>query len=87
MSNSVDEFGSVHATIQMLSIACACGKTHRFELGHYGLGRGPCGRNFWALQPRRGGALKLFPWPGPNLTRQQLKERERAAKGTNDETH
>lgn len=78
MTRGPDEFGSDRASIQTLTIACVCGKTHRFDLGHYGLGRGSCGRSFWALQPERRGPLKLFPWPGPNLTAQQLKEKELA---------
>lgn len=52
---------------------CPCGTQHRFTAKHYDVGRAQCGRFFWALQPKRNGAMKMFPWPGPNLTREEMK--------------
>jgi hypothetical protein len=44
---------------------CACGETVGQYLSHYQILRCSCGRWHWALRPRRGGPLLLFPWPGP----------------------
>lgn len=33
-----------------------------------------CGKTYWALLPKRGGPLVMFPWPGHNLSREQMKE-------------
>lgn len=55
---------------------CACGKTHRVTLGHYDRAALSCGRIVWALQPKRNEGLHLFPWPGPNWTAAELKEKE-----------
>lgn len=65
---------------QAVSVRCACGKVHHWHLGHYGRGLAPCGRIYWALQPERSGELVMFPWPGPNLSAQELAEKERAEK-------
>lgn len=52
---------------QYLTIECGwCGKTHSATIGHYDIVRASCGRYFWALQPNRGGPLKLFPNPRLN---------------------
>jgi len=53
---------------------CPCGKTLIVanELRHYMRIILACGNVVWALQPRRGGPLVLYPWPGPNLTREQM---------------
>ena len=58
---------------------CGCGSTGQVVLGHYEIGRCPCGRFFWALQPKRNGPLALFPWPGPTLTKWQLEEQDKNA--------
>lgn len=61
---------------QILSVTYDCGAVHRFSCAHYTIALQPCGRKFWALQPKRGGELKLFPWPGLPLTRRELAEKE-----------
>ena len=61
---------------RVMDTPCPCGLIHRFVLGHYDVGAAKCGRQYWALQPERDGALKLFPWPGENLTRQEMADRE-----------
>lgn len=58
--------------VQMVSVACSCGVNHLFSCGHYDRVIVSCGRRYWALQPKRDGALKLFPWPGENLTRREM---------------
>ena len=55
---------------------CPCGKVHRFDIAHYDRVIVGCGRRYWALQPRRNGPLKMFPWPGPNLSARELAEKE-----------
>jgi len=73
-------------TTQTIGIGCACGSLHRFATKHYEVSRVACGRFYWALQPRRNGNLQLFPWPGPNLTREQMtgqKSAEQIVKGMN----
>ncbi len=47
---------------------------------HYDRVMAKCGRKYWVLQPKRNGELKLFPWPGPALTRAEMKAREEAEK-------
>jgi hypothetical protein len=61
-----------------VSVQCDCGKKVGAYLKHYALMRCVCGFIWWALQPKADGPLKLFPWPGPNLTAQELEEREKA---------
>jgi hypothetical protein len=51
---------------------CACGKIHRVEAQHYDRIIVECGLRYWALQPKSKGPLVLFPWPGPNLTREEM---------------
>jgi len=58
-----------------VSIRCVCGKTHGNYLDHYDRLRASCGRMYWVLQPQRGGPLQLFPWPGMNLSRQEMAEK------------
>lgn len=58
-----------------LPAPCECGKPHGARLDHYQLLRASCGRIFWALQKRRNGPLKLFPWPGHNLSRAEMIEK------------
>jgi hypothetical protein len=60
---------------EVVTVVCPCGAVHRFEAEHYARFRTKCGRAYWALQPKRGGRLEMFPWPGPNLTREQLAEK------------
>lgn len=57
---------------QYCSIRCECGKTHGNYLAHYEILYAACGRYFWALQPKREGGFILKPWPGRNLTRQEM---------------
>jgi hypothetical protein len=58
--------------IQTVSVDCGCGKRHTVEIDHYGRVRMSCGVIYWALQPKRDGAYMLKPWPGPNLTREEM---------------
>ena len=60
---------------QMVSVACPCGRVHAFAAAHYDRMIVSCGRRYWVLQPKRQGSLKLFPWPGENLTRAEMKEK------------
>jgi len=60
---------------QFVSVACPCGVKHLFPASHYDRFIVACGRRYWALQPKRNGELKLFPWPGENLTRAEMKEK------------
>lgn len=48
----------------LTTVQCRCGKKHGAYLKHYQLLRASCGVFFWALQPKRGGPLVLFPHPG-----------------------
>ena len=58
---------------EKLAIACECGSVHLFVMGHYDIGRGHCGKSFWALRPHRAGPLQLFPWPGLPIRSKELK--------------
>ncbi len=60
---------------------CACGKTHRVEAQHYDRVQVECGLRYWALQPQGKGPLVLFPWPGPNLTREEMSGKVPPPKG------
>ena len=59
-------------SVATMNSKCACGKVHRVEAEHYDRIIVECGAKVWALQPRRGGPLVLFPWPGRNLTREEM---------------
>lgn len=49
---------------QQLSYRCgACGHRATVYIEHYGKTYCKCGLTFWALQPRKGGPLKLFIHP------------------------
>ena len=77
---------SAAPTTFLMTAVCECGAVHRFSGKHYDVARAQCGRFFWALQPKRNGAMKMFPWPGPNLTREQMtgkKSAEQIVKGMN----
>ena len=63
---------------ETLTVVCPCGAIYRTTIEHYQKVMPKCGRTYWALQPHRNGPLQLFPWPGPNLTREQMKERAAA---------
>ena len=66
---------------QRLTVACECGAVHCVpDAQHYDRVMAKCGRKYWVLQPKRNGELKLFPWPGPALTRAEMKAREEAEK-------
>lgn len=52
---------------------CDCGKTHLLRgVFHYDRVFLSCQRIVWALRPRRGGPLEMHPWPGQNLTREEM---------------
>lgn len=56
---------------------CPCGKTHQLaDVEHYDRLLLKCGNKVWAIRPLRNGPLKLNPWPGPNLTAAELRERQ-----------
>ena len=60
------------ATTQWVNLLCGwCGYKGGQYLGHYSVVRCVCGKMFWALQPARGGALVVFPWPGNTPVREQ----------------
>ena len=61
---------------QWVPIHCPCESKGGQYLKHYDVVRCSCGKFFWALQPKRNGPLKAFPWPGRNLTRAELEEKE-----------
>lgn len=67
-------------TEQYVPFACECGHKGGAYMNHYDLVRCSCGKFFWALQPKRGGPLKSFPWPGQYDRQQPL------AKGRADGT-
>jgi len=60
---------------QIVAFACRCGKPHRIQVNHYDRVILSCGHPYWALQPKRNGPYQMFPWPGPNLTRQEYYEK------------
>lgn len=66
------------ATTQPVRFKCACGHSSTEVAGHYDIVRCKCGKFQWALQPRRGGPLRFFPWPGPNLTKAELAKQQAA---------
>ena len=49
---------------QRLTVVCECGRKGGGYYAHYDLVRCDCGKRFVALQPKRGGLLKLFPHAG-----------------------
>jgi hypothetical protein len=49
---------------QLFVLRCECGRNGTVRLRHYELVRCECGLVYWALRPKRNGAMKLFPWPG-----------------------
>jgi hypothetical protein len=61
---------------QHVFVDCECGKRHAAVVLHYSIMRTSCQRHYWALQPKRGGPLVFYPWPGQNLTRKELAEIE-----------
>jgi len=70
---------------QNCAYMCKCGKVHTVTgIVHYGKYLLSCGAAVWALQPKRNGPLKLFPWPGPALTKWELEEKEKAAAAVAD---
>lgn len=53
--------------IYELYLTCECGNSGMVKLRHWERLRCVCGRIWWALQPKRHGQLKLFPWPGNGI--------------------
>jgi hypothetical protein len=62
-------------TEHLVAFHCACGSVHHISVQHYDRVIVSCGRPYWALQPKRNGPLRMFPWPGSNLTRQEYREK------------
>lgn len=60
---------------QKFRVSCECGKKLVGVFGHYDRKICPCGRGYWALQPKREGPLAIYPWPGPNFTRTEMEGR------------
>jgi hypothetical protein len=65
---------------QHVTFECHCGRRYSGTVGHYDRVLPDCNHPHWALQPKRGGPLVMYPWPGPNLTRAEY-----AAKYPNEE--
>ena len=57
-----------------LTYHCTCGKTHTITtvVHHYDRVTLCCGSIVWAIQPKRDGPLVISPWPGRNLTREEM---------------
>lgn len=57
---------------------CGCGQKGMAVVKHYDIVQcNKCGVFWWALQPKRGGLLEAWPWPGGrNLIAVELKEKE-----------
>ena len=49
---------------QSVEIRCVCRRTCARHLARYEVTRCVCGKDWWALQPKRNGPLMAFPWPG-----------------------
>ncbi len=50
---------------QQVSFVCdKCGKKVGCQFAHYDVVECFCGKQYWTLQPHRGGKLVAFPWPG-----------------------
>lgn len=61
---------------ETVSVVCRCGKIHVVEnIAHYDHILVSCGAPYFAVRPMRFGPLKLVPWAGPNLTRQEYREK------------
>jgi len=63
---------------------CACGHKGAALVNHYDVVRcAKCGKFWWALQPKanngvNGPELVAYPWPGPNLSAAELRDKEKA---------
>jgi hypothetical protein len=57
---------------------CQCGSKGGQYLVHYGIMRCECGRFHWALQPKRGGPLVMFAYPGDARLMNPAAEKEAA---------
>lgn len=44
-----------------------CGAKGGQYVGHYDIVRCRCGKQFWALRPRKDGPLQFFEWPGVRM--------------------
>jgi hypothetical protein len=67
-----------HGSEQWVPVPCECGAKGGQYLAHYSLVRCSCGKYFWALQPKRGGPLVAFPWPGDCRVARAQQERRAA---------
>ena len=47
-----------------VEIRCVCRRTCAKHMAHYEVTRCVCGKDWWALQPKRNGPLVASPWPG-----------------------
>lgn len=50
--------------VEKVILVCECGNHGTTNIRHWERVKCVCGRIWWALRPKRHGALKLFPWPG-----------------------
>ena len=52
-------------SVQWVTYECGyCGHRGGCLVGHWECVMCTCGKIWWALQPKRGGPLVGFPWPG-----------------------
>ena len=55
---------------------CHCGKTGVIiDVRHYDRYILPCGHPVWALRSKRFGRLEFIRWPGPALTREEMRQK------------
>ena len=63
--NAIDHGYDPAAARQRFAFNCeTCGVRNLAVLGHYDKTHCVCGKVYWALQPKRGGPLKLAVHPG-----------------------
>lgn len=52
------------AVVPQVHLNCDCGNAGMVRILHWQKVRCVCNKVWWALQPKKNGPLKLFPWPG-----------------------
>lgn len=60
---------------QLATVKCKCGKQHTVSVYHYDAIIVDCGAQYFAVQPKRYGPMKLVPHPGQNLTAEEMKQK------------
>ena len=59
-----DRCPMIPPTPQSVEIQCVCRRTCARHMAHFEVARCVCGKDWWALQPKRNGPLVASPWPG-----------------------